>query len=297
MIGVEDDGCHSMLTYEDLSESARVVECIARSLNAVVVDRVMIQGEILFEGNTIVKEINKDARLVRESPVFGMDSPMNDDGEQYRGQAFSPAYKDSGMQQQLALEPSLFTRAEITIQRVETHLLDPSPLSLVALATSSASTTGNGDNYQPEGRQLNIGPDSEPAVAIGNATTVNPSPHMENHHSISETLSARNIRVAVVGNVDAGKSTLIGTITNQCLDDGRGKCRTSIMKHRHEIESGRTSTATTHLMGFRSTGEPITAKDKVKGNKRKTEDEIAMESYRIITLMDLAGHEKYLKTT
>jgi 2-methylaconitate cis-trans-isomerase PrpF len=49
--------------------------------------------------------------------------------------------------------------------------------------------------------------------------------------------------IAVVGNVDAGKSTLIGTLTTSSLDDGRGKSRTSIMKHRHEIESGRTSTA------------------------------------------------------
>jgi elongation factor 1-alpha len=69
-----------------------------------------------------------------------------------------------------------------------------------------------------------------------------------------------------------------------------------IMKHRHEIESGRTSTATTHLMGFRSSGEPIAGKDQLRA-KRKTEDEVARESYRVITLMDLAGHEKYLKTT
>jgi GTPase len=34
-----------------------------------------------------------------------------------------------------------------------------------------------------------------------------------------------------------------GTLTTSSLDDGRGKSRTSIMKHRHEIESGRTSTA------------------------------------------------------
>lgn len=115
--------------------------------------------------------------------------------------------------------------------------------------------------------------------------------------TISETLSARNIRVAVVGNVDAGKSTLIGTLTTSCLDDGRGRSRTSIMKHRHEIESGRTSTATTHLMGFRHTGEPIAGRDSIRANKRKSEDEIARESYRVVTLMDLAGHEKYLKTT
>jgi len=69
------------------------------------------------------------------------------------------------------------------------------------------------------------------------------------------------------------------------------------MKHRHEIESGRTSTASTHLMGFRSSGEPIAGRDQIRTNKRKTEDEVARESHRLITLMDLAGHEKYLKTT
>ncbi len=115
--------------------------------------------------------------------------------------------------------------------------------------------------------------------------------------SVGLTLSQRNIRVAVVGNVDAGKSTLIGTLTTSNLDDGRGKSRTAIMRHRHEIESGRTSTATTHLLGFRSTGQPIGGRDQVRANKRKSEDEIAREAFRVITLMDLAGHEKYLKTT
>jgi elongation factor 1-alpha len=94
-----------------------------------------------------------------------------------------------------------------------------------------------------------------------------------------------------------GKSTLIGTLTTSSLDDGRGKSRTAIMKHRHEIESGRTSTATTHLLGFRSDGEPIAGRDQVRAMKKKGDDEIARESYRVITLMDLAGHEKYLKTT
>ena len=50
-------------------------------------------------------------------------------------------------------------------------------------------------------------------------------------------------------------------------------------------------------MGFQSSGQAIAGKDSVRANRRKTEDEIARESYRVITLMDLAGHEKYLKTT
>lgn len=50
-------------------------------------------------------------------------------------------------------------------------------------------------------------------------------------------------------------------------------------------------------MGFRHNGDPVAGRDTVRANKRKSEDEIARESYRIVTLMDLAGHEKYLKTT
>jgi elongation factor 1-alpha len=68
------------------------------------------------------------------------------------------------------------------------------------------------------------------------------------------------------------------------------------MKHRHEIETGRTSTATTHLMGFTQRGERVIGRDSVR-SKIKGEDEIAKESYRVVTLMDLAGHEKFLKTT
>lgn len=45
-------------------------------------------------------------------------------------------------------------------------------------------------------------------------------------------------RVAVVGNVDAGKSSLLGVLTKGRLDDGRGKARLAIFRHAHEVESG-----------------------------------------------------------
>ena len=45
------------------------------------------------------------------------------------------------------------------------------------------------------------------------------------------------IRVAVLGNVDSAKSTLISTITNKILDDGRGSARSKIFKHKHEKET------------------------------------------------------------
>lgn len=49
------------------------------------------------------------------------------------------------------------------------------------------------------------------------------------------------IRVAVVGNVDAGKSTLLGVLTHGELDNGRGFARQRLFRHKHELESGRTS--------------------------------------------------------
>ena len=266
-LGVEDDGCHSLLSYDSIAESARTLEYLARSLNAVVVERKMIQNEVVTDENEKpVKCSGQEAVIVQEAPL------LHNGKEHFVVKDDNTVEKEEKNPDDVRLRGSnVYTRCELTIQRVETHLLDPSPMSVAALAKAE---------------------DSEAKKSSPSNKTLS-----SDHASISETLSSRNIRVAVVGNVDAGKSTLIGTLTTSCLDDGRGKSRTSIMKHRHEIESGRTSTATTHLMGFRSTGESIAGRDQIRANKRKTEDEIARESYRIITLMDLAGHEKYLKTT
>ena len=63
------------------------------------------------------------------------------------------------------------------------------------------------------------------------------------------------VRVAVVGNVDSGKSTLIGVLSNGELDDGRGSSRRRVALHGHEVESGRTSAITTELLGFGAEGE------------------------------------------
>ena len=104
-----------------------------------------------------------------------------------------------------------------------------------------------------------------------------------------ETMSKHHIRVAVAGNVDAGKSTLIGTLKTSTLDDGRGLNRSKIMKHKHERDTGRTSTATQYEIGFDECGN-------VLGNCAN-EAEIAKKSARVVSLMDVAGHEKHFKTT
>ena len=80
----------------------------------------------------------------------------------------------------------------------------------------------------------------------------------------------REVKIAVVGHVDSGKSTTVGVLISDKLDDGNGKAREVILKHKHEKESGRSSS--------------ISVNHKIINDNA-------------ITFIDLCGHEKYLKST
>jgi elongation factor 1-alpha len=80
------------------------------------------------------------------------------------------------------------------------------------------------------------------------------------------------IGIVVVGSVDSGKSTLIGTIISNKLDDGNGLNRMLVSSHNHEKRSGKTSSIAVHSI------------------KKYQEN-------NSVVLIDLCGHEKYLKTT
>ncbi len=43
-----------------------------------------------------------------------------------------------------------------------------------------------------------------------------------------------DVRIAVIGNVDSGKSTLVGVLTKGIMDDGRGKARAKVFNFDHE---------------------------------------------------------------
>ena len=68
-------------------------------------------------------------------------------------------------------------------------------------------------------------------------------------------------RVAVVGNVDAGKSTLLGVLTHGELDNGRGYARQKLFRHKHEQESGRTSSVGSDILGFDGEGKVVNKTD------------------------------------
>ena len=103
----------------------------------------------------------------------------------------------------------------------------------------------------------------------------------------------------MLGNVDSGKSTLSGVLTSAPgqLDDGRGLMREKLFNFSHESTNGRTSSVGHEIMGFDSKSEFIFNKLAHTNKKNKIWPTIVENSQKIVHLLDMCGHEKYLKTT
>ncbi|KAJ3197621.1 GTP binding protein [Irineochytrium annulatum] len=101
------------------------------------------------------------------------------------------------------------------------------------------------------------------------------------------------IRVAILGGVDAGKSTVLGVLTHSELDNGRGKSRLNLLRHRHEIETGRTSSISHQIIGFNPCGELIN----YGTTNISTCEQVCETSAKVITFLDTCGHPKYQRTT
>ena len=111
--------------------------------------------------------------------------------------------------------------------------------------------------------------------------------------SVLENHKYDEITINIVGNVDSGKSSLCGILShnnllneqdhinsknselNDILDDGNGKSRQRVLSLKHEKISGRTSSISYNYLLLRNT----------------------LPRPKIISLIDLAGHSSYLKTT
>ncbi|KAJ5550192.1 hypothetical protein N7461_004890 [Penicillium sp. DV-2018c] len=105
------------------------------------------------------------------------------------------------------------------------------------------------------------------------------------------------IRISLAGPSTAGKSSLLGTLTSSALDNGRGKGRLSLLKHRHEISSGITSSVAQELIGY--THElPATVVNYASGNVASWDDiHAASRDGRLAFVSDLPGSIRYLKST
>ncbi|OJJ85831.1 uncharacterized protein ASPGLDRAFT_106926, partial [Aspergillus glaucus CBS 516.65] len=115
----------------------------------------------------------------------------------------------------------------------------------------------------------------------------------EDDHSSTE-----QIRVSITGPSIAGKSSLLGTLTSSSLDNGRGKSRLSLLKHRHEISSGITSSVAQELIGY--TGDSSGSVDAINyasGNVAAWDDIHAVSTGgRLAFVSDLPGSVRFSKS-
>ena len=63
---------------------------------------------------------------------------------------------------------------------------------------------------------------------------------------------------------------MLGVLVKGNLDDGRGKARVNLFRHKHEIESGRTSSVGMEIMGFDTFGDVVASN--VPGRKLSWEE-------------------------
>ena len=97
-----------------------------------------------------------------------------------------------------------------------------------------------------------------------------------------------------------GKSTIIGVLTGGSMDNGRGLARSRVFMHKHESSTGRTSCISQHIMGYDGQHTPVYNTSTASSSaavKTKGWSAVVQSSAHIVTFIDLAGHEKYLKTT
>ena len=114
------------------------------------------------------------------------------------------------------------------------------------------------------------------------------------------------IRVSLTGSSASGKSSLLGTLTTSTLDNGRGKSRLSLLRHRHEIASGITSSVAQELIGYRFPQEagdlaaqPRESADVINYAAGHVSSWNDMHGYadRLVFLSDSPGLAKFAKST
>lgn len=114
----------------------------------------------------------------------------------------------------------------------------------------------------------------------------------------------RMTKVAFVGESDGGKSTLLGVLTTAgedgnefSLDNGSGSVRMSMLRHRHELISGRTSSLAVEFLPFdEATQSPIRLGAGLEPLSLGKQREL-LSTGRVVQLLDLPGEPKYQKVT
>ncbi|PVZ98508.1 hypothetical protein BB558_005484 [Smittium angustum] len=131
-----------------------------------------------------------------------------------------------------------------------------------------------------------------------------------------DNLIVNDIRISLLGDHKAGKSTILGCIAHNIKDNGKGIARLGLLRHRHELETGTTSSINQEVIEVNHKGNIITSNI----NAHESENpilarKISHSTYKPVSqnghhdvlntnkqskriaFVDTCGHEKHLKTT
>lgn len=103
----------------------------------------------------------------------------------------------------------------------------------------------------------------------------------------------KHLLVGVVGHVDHGKSTLVGTLTSGSLDNGSGRTRIYLDVQKHEIERGLSADLSFAVYGFRE-GKPVRITNPLH---KREKSKVVEQCEKVVSFVDTVGHEPWLRTT
>lgn len=119
------------------------------------------------------------------------------------------------------------------------------------------------------------------------------------HTAVVEPKSTiEQLRVTLTGPTDAGKSTLLGTLSTGIFDNGSGRSRTFLLRHRHELASGVTTSLSHMLIGYKNNGNEENLIYSFSDRNIDSWEAIHDSSRdgRIVFVSDSAGHLRFRRT-
>lgn len=101
-----------------------------------------------------------------------------------------------------------------------------------------------------------------------------------------------SVSIIAMGQADHGKTTTIGALITGEADDGDGLLMSKIARFKHEIQMRRTSSVTERYLGFDGHGNIVN----YIVPSPLDEAVIFLNSSKIISFIDVGGHERYLRS-
>lgn len=263
-IGVSDDGTFVGLTKDEMDESLTNLRAMAASLGcSVEVVRMVAVGDCEWLESP-------DVRQESESKTEDPTKPHRRRSKLATSSSRSDAPGDSEVQEESSVQEPLRHQAQLWVAE--------------ALVTPDLSSKRSRSQLGSSGAEIVDRFDTPPPSVLTDSTSV-----ISEHSQVTEQL-----RITLTGPTTSGKSSLLGTLSTATLDNGRGKSRLSLLKHRHEIASGVTSSVAQELIGYKASKVINYASGNVTS---WTDIHAAVEKGRLVFVSDSAGHPRYRRTT